>query len=419
MNFLYMTIKDLKILLRDRGAMVNLFLTPLMFIVVLSLALGPTFRGPSDSAIRIPVVDEDQSAQSQQIVDALKAIKGVTTETQITDANAARALTRVDAEDLLRNGRRVGAVIIPRGFGEMLARGETARVIVLQDPAQANMANVVMGVATGVIAQVLGDEAARRGADAFFKSLESVLKQLPPQAQSQFDLKKIQDESVQATRHAAENSLVKIETASVAARRVETPGVYEQNVPGMSVMFLFFIVNYVASSILTEKRAGTFRRLMVAPISKPAILAGKLIPNFLMGVIQLTVMFTIGHFVFGMKLGNDLFALALISAAVALAATGLGILVAAVARSEEQIGGLTTLVILTLCALGGTMVPLFVMPDFMQTLARITPHAWALLAYQDVIVRGLGTLQVLPNVTVLLGFAGIFFALALWKFRFE
>jgi len=123
--------------------------------------------------------------------------------------------------------------------------------------------------------------------------------------------------------------------------------------------------------------------------------------------------------VFGMKLGHSPLGLVLVSMAVAAAATGLGILVAALARSEEQVSGLSTLLILTLAALGGAMVPLFVMPDFMQTAARITPHAWALLGYQKLIVAGGSTRDILPHVTALLGFAATFFAVAVWRFKFE
>ncbi len=420
MKLLSVTTKDLKILLRDRGALITLFLMPLMFITVMSLALGPVFRGPGDSAIKLPLVVEDTSVQAQQVRDGLGAIKGLTIEMQLTLPDGSpRALTRADAEALLKDGRRVAALIIPAGFGQALAQGKQTNVIILKDPAQANMAAVVSGAVSGVLGAVQGEAQAARGAEAFLQPFQNALSQLPPQAQAQFDMQQIKTRALDEAKQATANALIRVDSETVAANRVEQPGVYEQNVPGFSVMFVFFIVNYVASSILTEKRDGTFRRLMAAPVSKFALLAGKLLPNFLVGLTQVVVMFTVGHFVFGMKLGNDLVALAFVSIAVAAAATGLGILVASLARSEQQVGGLSTLVILTLAALGGSMVPLFVMPDFMQTIAKITPHAWALTAYQNIIVRGYGTLDVLPQVGMLFGFAALFFSVALWRFKFE
>ncbi len=420
MKFLAVTIKDLKILLRDRGALVTLFLLPLMFITVMSFALAPVFRGPDDSAIKLPVVVEDSSPQAQQVLDGLRRINGFAIETEITPAGTSpHAITRADAEALIKDGRRVAALIIPTGFGAAVASNQTTDVILLQDPAQSNMGAVVAGAVRGVIAAVDGQAEAARGADAFLQPFAEAVSQMPPQQQAQFNFGQIKAQALDQVQQTVANSLVKVDVQNISATQVETPGTYEQNVPGYSVMFMFFIVSYVAGSILTEKRDGTFRRLMAAPVSKAALLAGKLAPNFIVGFAQITIMFAIGHFVFGMKLGHDLLALALITAATAAAATGLGILVAALAKSEQQVSSLGSLVILTLAALGGSMVPLWVMPDWMQTLARITPHAWALTAYQDIIVRGYGTMDVLPQLAVLLGFAAVFYGVALWRFRWD
>jgi ABC-2 type transport system permease protein len=420
MKMLAVTTKDLKILIADRGAWSTLFLMPLMFITIMSLALGPLFRSSGDAAIRLPVAVEDDSAQAQKVFDGLKGINGFTLETQLTAADGSkRALARADAEAMVKDGRRVAALIIPAGFGRAVEQGTTAQVVVLQDAAQANTAALVIGATRGVLAQIQGETQAARGADAFLRPFEAAVRQLPPQAQTQFDFTQIKAQAYAQAKLATEHPPITVDAQSVAANNVQSVGVYEQNVPGFSVMFVFFIVSYVAQSVLTEKRDGTFRRLMAAPVSKAALLAGKLLPNFLVGLAQVSVMFTVGHFVFGMQLGHDLLALVLVTVAVSLAATGLGILVASLAKSEQQISGVTSLIILTLAALGGSMVPLFVMPDFMQTIAHFTPHAWALTTYQNIIVRGYGTVEVLPQVGVLLAFASAFFGVALWRFKFE
>lgn len=89
------------------------------------------------------------------------------------------------------------------------------------------------------------------------------------------------------------------------------------------------------------------------------------------------------------------------------------------ARTEAQIGGLTVLLLLTLSALGGCFVPRFVMPVWLRTVGLVTPHAWALDAYQDLLVRGYGLFEVLPKVGALAAFAVAFFAIGVWRFRFE
>jgi ABC-2 type transport system permease protein len=120
-----------------------------------------------------------------------------------------------------------------------------------------------------------------------------------------------------------------------------------------------------------------------------------------------------------LAIGAHPFALVAITVAASLAASGLGLLIAALARTTEQIGGLASMLVVTMAALGGVMVPRMAMPQSMQTVGLLTPHAWALTAYQDVLVRGAGLVSVLPAVGALLGFASLFFAVALVKFRWD
>jgi ABC-2 type transport system permease protein len=129
-------------------------------------------------------------------------------------------------------------------------------------------------------------------------------------------------------------------------------------------------------------------------------------------------MFAVGVFFFHMKLGDPM-AMMVVSLALALAANGLGLVVASLGRTEAQVNGLSVFLAITLSALGGMLVPAYIMPGAMKTISLFTPHAWALAGYQDVIVRGLGVHQVLPEVGILLAFAGLFFVFALWKFRFQ
>jgi ABC-2 type transport system permease protein len=136
-------------------------------------------------------------------------------------------------------------------------------------------------------------------------------------------------------------------------------------------------------------------------------------------------MFVVGVFILpvvGMPqlgLGTHPEGLVLISLAASLTATGLGLMLSALAKTAEQIGGLGSLLVITMAALGGVMVPRFVMPSFMQTLGLITPHAWALMAYQDILMRGYGIAQILPECAALMGFAAVFFGVALWRFKWD
>jgi len=197
------------------------------------------------------------------------------------------------------------------------------------------------------------------------------------------------------------------------------PDVYQQNVPGYTIYGIFWIVNLLAVSVLREKREGTFRRLRVAPLSRTAMLIGKWMPYYLINIVQIVIMLGVSSLLFNMSLGHSAAGLIIVSLAAAAAATGLGVLVASMARTEAQISGLTLLLLLTLSVLGGCFIPRFIMPEWLQTVGLVTPHAWALDAYQDLLVRGYTFGEVLPKVGVLGAFAAIFFGIGVWRFRFE
>ncbi|MNP04131.1 Inner membrane transport permease YhhJ [compost metagenome] len=184
-------------------------------------------------------------------------------------------------------------------------------------------------------------------------------------------------------------------------------------------MFAFFTVMFAGRSFIYERNEGTFRRILTAPIDKLNLFLGKMLPNYMIGIFQTLVMFGFGHFVFGMSLGDSPFGLIFISMSMIWASTTLGMLIASLVRTESQVTGFSMLVVLTLAALGGTMVPLFIMPDIMQKIALITPHAWALSGYQDLLVRGMGIGDVLTNILALLGFGAVFISISIWRMRFD
>jgi len=421
MNFLFVALKDLRILARDRAAVATLLLMPLMFIIVMSLALAPLFRslgaGPDGGAvIRVPVVDEDNQRQSREVVELLRKVEGLTVEME----NNTKRLTLEEAEERVRSGSRVAMVVIPQGFSKSLDQGEQTRVNFVLDPARADTASVVEGILRGALDEVATEAVLSRGVERVMKPIQEFLPQLPESLRDKYTLEGIKREVAVEALELRTNPLVTIERRDSKGRvREKRPGVYEQNVPGYSVMFAFFIVLFVANSVLSERRNGTFKRLGTIPIRRASILAGKLAANYLVVVLQVAVLFAVGHFAFGMSLGNSLAGMIILTLALAFSATGLGILVAAFVRTEAQVTGVGILLILTLAALGGSMVPLFVMPDFMQMAAKVTPHAWAVTGYQDLIVRAYGVDQVIPEVIVLILFAVVFFMAGILRFRFE
>ena len=404
--------KDLQIFFKDRGAVIFIFLQPFMFIVVMSYAMAGLFSGDGDHPIQLLVVNQDRGTQAAAIVKQLGTTEGFAVETTWSG----QALTRASAEKIIVDGKRDMALVFPADFSEALEKGTgKTKVVFISDPATpSQVIQPIIGTLNGLLRQATMTTTVPQGIDLMFA-------QLAPNAPvAQRDAFKAEAEQAMSGGLIGSEPIVTIERATPPGTHVEkTPNAFQQNVPGYTIYGIFWIVSMLASSVLVEKRDGTFRRLLIAPMGRATMLAGKMLPYYIVNVLQIAIMLGASWLLFGLNLGSSPAGLIVVSLAAAATATGLGVMVAALARSEAQIGGLTTLLLLTMAALGGSFVPRFTMPDWLKSIGLITPHAWALDAFQDLLVRGYGLVEVLPKVGVLGAFALVFFAIGVWRFRFE
>jgi len=415
--------KELRVLLRDLQALTLLFMMPGFFILVMSFALEGVFEaGSKGRPIGVLAIDQDKSALVEQTFTDLKRLEGLTFIETIEGVT----LTLERAERLIQKGKYPLALLFKKGFSERVrstpkgSTEEIATVRFISDPAT----NVqLLASVKGAIRSVIERRAFLENlAYRLKKEFETSAAGLPPLARELLGPevgKRFENPISEA--FSGESSQAPVAFVSTSPKGFglgRRPTATEQNVPAYTIFGVFFIVLTLASSLIQEKKDGTFQRLMAAPLSKTALLLGKLFPYYLVNLIQIVLMFAVGVILFGIKLGN-LPALIVISFALAAAANGLGLLVSALGKTEAQVNGFSVLLAITLGALGGMMVPTFVMPDVMKTVSLFTPHAWALAGYHDVIIRGLGVKEVLREVGVLLGFACLFFIAALSRFRFN
>lgn len=411
------TWKDLKIFFKDPGAVATIFLQPFMFIVVMSYALGGLFE-PGEGQIQLLTVNQDRGRQAAAILRQLDEMDAFQVETTWEG----QPLTREMAENLIIEGKRNLALVFPSDFSAVLgqdpaaAERHTTKILVIVDPATSSQfIEPIMGTLQGLIERGAYTAMMPKGLDLLFERLAP---QTPVEQRETF--KTQTQDAISGGLLGGEEPVVTMERVAPAGMRVEKyPDTFQQNVPGYTIYGIFWIVSLLAGSVLQEKREGTFRRLLVAPMNRAVMLAGKLVPYYIINLIQLVIMLGASSLLFGMNLGYSPAGLVVVSLAAAATATGLGVLVSALARTEAQVGGLTVLLLLTMSALGGCFVPRFIMPEWLKTIGLITPHAWALDAYQDLLVRGYGLMDVLPKVGGLAAFAMVFFAIGVWRFRFE
>jgi ABC-2 type transport system permease protein len=188
-------------------------------------------------------------------------------------------------------------------------------------------------------------------------------------------------------------------------------------IPGYLVMFVFFTAALSAEAIVRERRNHTLERLLAGSVRRESILGGIFAGTAAKGLIQLLIFWTVGILAFNIDLGLSPVAVILISILMVLMSSAFAIMLATLARTQRSAGSIAVLASLVLAPLGGCWWPLFILPKWMQAIAKITPHGWANTGFNKLMVSGAEFGAVVPEMLVLAGFAVVFGIIAVWRFR--
>lgn len=405
--------KDIKIFLKERGTLLYLFIVPMVFVLGSSAVTGRE-RDLREQAITLPVVNLDAGSEaSLALIDALNRGGGI--QCELYDEARAKAL--------LDRGKINRVLTIPASYAADLEAGRPVTLRLVNGPdASATKSEAVHRVVTGVAA----DLSLQTQLIASFRQMADMQGAASPEQQA-FTAEIIVEQATSQFERAKTEPLLAIEEswpAHLLEEDEEAVSPLSVNVPGFAVLFIFLTAQTTAQSIYQEKKVGSLRRLLAAPISKATVLIGKMTPNFITGLAQTVVLFGAGALLspllgFGrMSLGNDPLALVAVCLLVLLCSTSLGVLIAAIARTEGQISGLSQLV---LWAFGFAGVLLNQLPStsLLRQVCQLIPHYWANVAFQDLFVRGQGLAEITSSLLALLGFTVGFLGVGLWRFKFD
>ena len=193
---------------------------------------------------------------------------------------------------------------------------------------------------------------------------------------------------------------------------------YDELVPGWTVMFVFFLVNIMARSFIHERDLGTLRRLRIAPVSPNGVILGKTVPFFIISIVQTVLLFLTGRFLFGMSWGVEPWLLIPIILSTSMAATTLGLLVATLVETEAQVSAYANFVVIVMAGISGCFLPRDWLPDLMKTISLATPHAWALMSYREALTTAQPMYaDIFKSCGIMVGFSVIYFAIGAWRFR--
>ncbi len=393
MKFHIIAAKDLKIILRDRNALLMMFLVPMLIISVSGLALG----GESQQNIKIGVliVDLDNDDISRGFVEFLEDVDILDVDMESNE---------FAARDRVKNQEYGRLIIIPLGFTESVMTGQDTGLLIITNPTEESQNTVLEKIVEAYANRISTNVVVVKTVSAYgipVYTEEQILEIIDTAEQF------VQPPPVEVTIESTTSNLAEFSS-------------FTQYVPGFAVMFLLFTTVQIGSiSLIKEQEAGTMRRLVTAPISSVEIIGGKIASTFVRGFVQLTVLMYFGNVVFDLDLGSDTLALLILIAAITLASTGLGLMVAVLVKTAEQADSISLLLVLIMSAVGGSWWPLFIEPQFMQDMAHFTITAWAMEGFYDLLYFDLGLAGILREVGMLMLMMILFFGIAISRFKFE
>ena len=423
--------KELLLLRRDRAGLLVLFVMPALLVVIITLVQENVLKAMGESSVQILYIDQDRHEAGSEIKKQLAALDNVT----VLESIDGEEITREKGQDLISRGKYQFGVVVPSGLTESLrssvqrevdailgsdddsgpAADPVGEVELLYDPAvQGGFRTTILTSLRRIIFTMEMDEKlsllAARMPGKISKAIGISEEALG--GAFDLDLQALSKSTLTvAEKHAARNDYEVLPTS------------VQQNVPAWALFGMFFIVVPLAGTLLKERQEGTLDRLRSIPVSFSTLIAGKILAYQLICFGQFALIAAIGRYLLPalgtpvFEIGDQYGALALLVFSSSLAATGYGVLLGAASRTFEQISMFGPISIVAAAAVGGVMVPVFVMPELMRRLSVVSPLNWGLEGFMDIFVRGGAVMEVLPEAAAFMAFFVLVTSLSLLFFR--
>jgi ABC-2 type transport system permease protein len=395
---------------RDRAALMLSFIVPIVFFSIFAGIFGAQkSKTPKTTVV---IADLDRSDSSRRLVDALKresALDVVTTPKKSTTPFDAKT-----AEATVRAGDAPVALVIPKGFGttkiQFAGGGNGPAFRLLADSADP-IADQVVG---GLLQKNMMMSMPEMMMDAGVSEVDRWSGGLSAQQKANLDqnMKSYRSFSAKPSSNAqSTDSLIKIEKTDVIGQN-KSNVVAALYAAGIGVMFLLFTASNAGGALLEENESGTLDRILTTRLTLTQLLLGKLAYLWTLGFVQICVMFVWGAIAFRLQLVQHIGGFLIMALSTSLATSAFGLLLASVCRTRAQLGAMSTLVVLSLSAIGGSMFPRFLMPAGLQKAGLVLFNSWALEGFTNVFWRELPLSSLALPAAVLVGWGVVFFIVA-------
>ncbi len=405
----FIALKDLSIFAKDRAAVFFFIVFPFMFVVIFYfLNVGAA----EDKRMELHVVTQEaESGLSHQIIGAIETVD----ESQLRPGEPIIVWDKDynEAYHAVENGELAGFIAFPADFTEGIMTGSGAQLEVVVDAGAINDRAALNGFA-GAIASQLGTYRVIVNASIALL-IEGGLISVDMESITQAVQQIMADISSGQGVGGTEASYIGINIEKVGEMEEENPANYV--IPGYLVMFVFFAAAVTAETIVRERQNNTLERLLATSVKKESILGGMFSGTLIRGLIQILIFWVVGILVFHIDLGLSPLAVIILSILMVIMSAAFALMLATLAKTQRGAGSLAVVTALVLAPLGGCWWPLFILPRWLQNVAKISPHAWATTGFNKLMLFGADFGAVVPEMLALIGFAVVFGLIAVWRFR--
>ncbi|TZF93268.1 ABC transporter permease [Chryseobacterium panacisoli] len=380
-------IKEILLLKRDIGGIVIIFVMPLLLIVTITLIQDSTFKNLEGSKIPIIFIDQDQSEVSKNIKAELENSKTFQLLTNFNEKSA---------QDAVFSGDYQMAIVIPENLTKDLNSNIDSKVqtIVSSFGLEGDSAKVKTAAPKAKEIHLYFDPATNAG---FKNSVMNSVNKMVFEIENKKIYKAFQDQ-LGTTENLDENkNLISFKEITPKKGEMDVmPNSVQHNVPAWTLFAIFFIVVPLSINLVKEKSQGTSVRARISPTPYFVHILGKTFTYLIICIIQFLLMVAVGIYLFpymdlpAFDVSGKMFQLITVTLFAGLAAIGFGVLLGTIADTQEQSAPFGATSVVVLAAIGGIWVPVFLMPEFMQTVAKFSPMNWGLNAYYDIILRNSG-----------------------------
>ena len=404
---LFIAQKDLRLFAKDRGALFFFILFPFLFIVMFNFILAGV--GSEDERLEIHIATQEVAGGlSYRIIDAL-----VTDDESRLEPGDPKFVWERDydqARQAVEDGELDGFVSFSVDFTQKVMAGSNTEVDVVVDARASRQRATLNGLARAIAGEVSSQRIAAAA------TVELLIEQGSLSPTDTEGIRQVIEKVIAGQGGSAPGeSYIQYVTEQVGD--VEERNAANYVIPGYLVMFVFFGAALGAPLIVRERRNNTLERLLASSVRPESILGGIFLGTSAKGLLQIAIFWTVGVLAFNVDLGLAPAAVILLSFLMILMSSAFAVMLATLVKTENSAGAIANLTALVLAPLGGCWWPLFITPQWMQFLAKFTPHGWATTGFNKLMVFGADFGSAVPSMLALIGFTALFAVIAVLRFR--